>query len=63
MEKEVEKKGKELIMVFPDNLTFEQSKECALFTVRELLREHSCFTLNQDRWEFWNDVETFLNEL
>lgn len=68
---EVEKIGRDLMKQFgvkfpmasPDDFIFKQSKECALIMVREFLREHSCYTLNQERWDFWHDVESFLNGL
>lgn len=68
-----EQKAKELVEKF-DKLKLynahaaiseekEHAKQCALICVMEQLEEHSCQTLNNERWEFWKEVKTHLEKL
>lgn len=41
----------------------ETARKCSIEVVKELQREHSCETLNNERWQFWNDVEVAINAL
>lgn len=41
----------------------EESRMCALKTCKQMLEEHSCYTLNDGRWAFWAQVEIELNKL
>jgi len=38
-----------------------RAKQCALITVKNMLEEHSCYTLNDERWAYWTQVEIELN--
>jgi len=61
---EIEKIAKWLLKEFELKCSMESpAKKCALLTVRELMQEHSHFVFSQERWEFWRDVESFLNSL
>lgn len=40
-----------------------RAKQCALITVKRMLEEHSCYTLNDERWAYWAQVEIELNAL
>lgn len=67
--KEANKKALELMAKFRDENYFseteckENSKYNSLIVVKEMLEEHSCMTLNDERWAFWAQVETELNNL
>lgn len=66
---EAHKKALDLIEKFRDeNYPFEgdckkNSKHNSLIAVKELLEEHSCITLNDERWAFWKQVEIEINTL
>ncbi len=75
---EAQKKAQELMNVFgavelgetEDGFTYtmdydgiEEVKVCALATCKQMLEEHSSFTLNDARWAFWAQVEIEVNEL
>jgi hypothetical protein len=40
-----------------------RAKQCALITVKRMMEEHSCYTLLDDRWAYWAQVEIELNAL
>jgi len=53
-----------LILVFhKGDSHVETARKCSIETVKELLREHSCETLLNERWAFWSQVEIELNTL
>lgn len=37
--------------------------KAAMVCVKQMLEEHSCYTLNDGRWAFWSQVEIELNKL
>jgi hypothetical protein len=41
----------------------ETARKCSIEVAKEMQREHSCETLNNERWQFWSDVESALNVL
>lgn len=41
----------------------ETSRECALASVLFFLEEHSCYTLLDERWAFWHNVEVYLKNI
>ena len=41
----------------------ETARRCAIETVKELLREHSCETILESRWAFWAQVEIEIKAL
>ena len=41
----------------------ETARKCSIEVAKEMQREHSCETLNNERWQFWSDVESALNAL
>jgi hypothetical protein len=78
LKNEAQKKAQELIDAFgavelgetEDGFTYtmnhdgiEEARQCALVTCKQMLEEHSCFTLNDTRWAFWAQVEIEVNEL
>lgn len=38
-------------------------KRKAMIVVKEMMSEHSCYTLNDGRWAYWAQVEIELNAL
>lgn len=38
-------------------------KRKAMIVVKEMMSEHSCYTLNDSRWAYWAQVEIELNAL
>ena len=40
-----------------------RAKQCALITVKQMMEEHSCYTLLDARWAYWAQVEIELNAL
>lgn len=34
-----------------------RAKQCALITVKRMMEEHSCYTLLDDRWAYWAQLE------
>ena len=41
----------------------ETARQCSIEVAKEMQREHSCETLNNERWQFWSDVEVAINAL
>lgn len=41
----------------------ETARKCSIEVAKEMQREHSCETLNNERWQFWSDVEVAINAL
>lgn len=38
-------------------------KRKTMIVIKEMMSEHSCFTLNDNRWAYWAQVEIELNAL
>ena len=47
----------DIVSLHKGDLHVETARKCAIETVKELLREHSCETLIDKRWAFWAQVE------
>jgi len=43
--------------------TIEEAKKCAIISVMDQLMEHSCYTLNDERWAYWAKVEVEIKKL
>ena len=41
----------------------ETARKCSILTAKQLMQEHSCYTLLDGRWALWAQVEIELNSL
>lgn len=63
LKRDAKKKAQELFELNEQTSQTNDAKKGALITIKQMLEEHSCYTLNDGRWAFWAQVEIELNTL